>query len=134
MQIPAPEDHSLIAARPSGVQAVHYGYRHGELAYIVFQRNSNGHVSNVGRVEPPRYFITLYVRDDQDLVLPGDCLIYDVVDGVATPWPDRIGDAEWSAFLASNPHDYSAAALLTFVGQHRTNAATTDPSPASTQR
>lgn len=67
----------------------------------------------------PQATLRLTAKERRDLFAEGDRIYQIGKDGQMTAYDERVTAAEWNAFMASHPQQYTAQALLAFVQQQR---------------
>jgi len=117
---PELEQSSRSTVRDGRLRSVHYGHRAGKLAYAVFRSEEvgalHGHLSMVENK-------ALFCRPDgSEIELPGEHLLYEVIDGKLQTSDEPVTLEEFQAFVQSSPEQCSIDALLSSAEQQRANA------------
>ncbi len=121
---PELEQSSRSTVRDGRLLSVHYGHRAGKLAYAVFRSENVGSLhGHLSMVENKAIFRR---PDGSEIELPGEHLLYEVIDGKLRTSDEPVTLEELEAFLHSSPEQCSIDALLRFAEQRRANAPAAD--------
>jgi hypothetical protein len=101
------------------VRDVHWGYRWGKLAYVVF-RTATGEAGSTARLKSTFWTdscgtAALKKPDGSVIPLPADNQLHEIIDGEYRTSGTRVTREQFEAFLDSNPDRYTIETLLSFV-------------------
>jgi hypothetical protein len=115
-------DQMMSVGRGDVVWMIEFGYRRGELSYVVFcggTEQVSGIVSrrttSVAGSKRGRREAWLNRPDGEVVTLPARRQLFQYVEGEYQESDSRVTRAEFEAFMASNPRRYTIAELEAFV-------------------